>query len=111
MIGKIHRYKIISQWAIFNIWWLRITCNITTKVIGKENIPISACVIISNHQSTWESFAFQTIFTQQSWVLKRELLWIPVFGWGLALLKPINTSRYRDVFFANYFGCNVASNA
>ncbi|CAB9539002.1 Acyl-CoA:1-acyl-sn-glycerol-3-phosphate acyltransferase (EC [Bathymodiolus brooksi thiotrophic gill symbiont] len=87
------RYKIISQWAIFNIWWLRITCNITTKVIGKENIPISACVIISNHQSTWESFAFQTIFTQQSWVLKRELLWIPVFGWGLALLKPIIINR------------------
>jgi len=87
------RYKIISQWAIFNIWWLRITCNITTQVIGKENIPTSTCVIVSNHQSTWETFAFQKIFAQQTWVLKQELLWIPVFGWGLALLRPIIINR------------------
>lgn len=87
------RYKLISQWAVFNIWWLGITCNIQTKVIGSENIPNSACIIVSNHQSTWETLALQTIFPHQTWVLKQELQWIPIFGWGLALLKPIIINR------------------
>ncbi len=87
------RYAWLSNWGKFNIWWLNITCNIQTQMIGAENIPNTACVIISNHQSTWETFAFQRIFPQQTWVLKKELLWIPIFGWGLALLKPIIIDR------------------
>lgn len=88
-----NRYQILSLWGKFNLWWLGITCGIKLQVIGKENIPDKACVIISNHQSTWETFAFQAIFGHQTWVLKRELLWIPIFGWGLALLKPIIINR------------------
>ena len=87
------RQKFISQWAIFCIWWLKITVNIKTKVIGQENILHSPCIIISNHQSTWETLAFQTIFPPHTWVLKRELLWFPVFGWSLALLNPIIINR------------------
>jgi 1-acyl-sn-glycerol-3-phosphate acyltransferase len=87
------RQKFISQWAIFCIWWLKITVNIKTKVIGRENILYSPCIIISNHQSTWETLAFQTIFPPHTWVLKRELLWLPVFGWSLALLNPIIINR------------------
>ena len=88
-----YRYKIGSLWGKFNIWWLGVTCNIQSKIIGAENIPDKACVIISNHQSTWETFAFQKIFPHQTWVLKKQLLWIPIFGWGLALLKPIIINR------------------
>ena len=87
------RQKFLSQWAIFCIWWLKITLNITTKIIGQENVNKSPCVIISNHQSTWETLAFQTIFPAHTWVLKKELLWLPVFGWSLALLKPIIINR------------------
>ena len=87
------RQKFISQWAIFCIWWLKITVNIKTKVIGQEKILHSPCIIISNHQSTWETLAFQTIFPPHTWVLKRELLWLPVFGWSLALLNPIIINR------------------
>jgi 1-acyl-sn-glycerol-3-phosphate acyltransferase len=87
------RQKFLSQWAIFCIWWLKITLNITTRIIGQENINKSPCVIISNHQSTWETLAFQTIFPAHTWVLKKELLWLPVFGWSLALLKPIIINR------------------
>ena len=87
------RQKFLSQWAIFCIWWLKITLNIKTNVIGRENIINSSCIIISNHQSTWETLAFQTIFPAHTWVLKRELLWLPVFGWSLALLKPIIINR------------------
>ncbi len=88
-----YRYKILSKWSLFCIWWLKITLNIKLKVIGKENIPSKASVIVSNHQSTWETLALQTIFPHQTWVLKQELQWIPVFGWGLVLLKPIIIDR------------------
>ena len=87
------RHKFLSQWAIFCIWWLKITLNITTNIIGQENINKSPCVIISNHQSTWETLAFQSIFPAHTWVLKKELLWLPIFGWSLALLKPIIINR------------------
>ncbi len=87
------RQKFLSQWAIFCMWWLKITLNIKTKVVGRENIINSSCIIISNHQSTWETLAFQTIFPAHTWVLKRELLWLPVFGWSLALLNPIIINR------------------
>ena len=87
------RHKFLSQWAIFCIWWLKITLNITTNIIGQENLKKSPYIIISNHQSTWETLAFQTIFPAHTWVLKRELLWLPIFGWSLALLKPIIINR------------------
>ena len=87
------RQKFLSQWAIFCIWWLKVTLNITTKIIGQENVKKSPCIIISNHQSTWETLAFQTIFPAHTWVLKQELLWLPIFGWSLAMLKPIIINR------------------
>ncbi len=87
------RYQIISKWACFCIWWLRITLNIKISIKGKENIPKSASIIVSNHQSTLETLAFQTIFPAQTWVLKKELLWLPIFGWNLALLNPIIIDR------------------
>ncbi len=88
-----YRYKILSKWSLFCMWWLKITLNIKLEVIGKENIPNAPSVIVSNHQSTWETLALQTIFPHQTWVLKQELQWIPIFGWGLALLKPIIINR------------------
>ena len=88
-----YRQRFLSNWAIFCIWWLKISLNITTDVKGSENINSSPSVIISNHQSTWETLAFQTIFPAHTWVLKQELLWLPVFGWSLALLKPIVINR------------------
>ncbi len=87
------RYAILSKWSLFSLWWLRITLNIKINVIGKANIPVKAGVIMSNHQSTWETLALQTIFPHQTWVLKQELQWIPIFGWGLSLLKPITINR------------------
>ena len=87
------RYGLLSQWSNYCLFALKFFCNIKLEVIGKENIPTQPCVIISNHQSTWETLGFQQIFPLQTWVLKKELLWIPVFGWGLAMLKPIVIDR------------------
>lgn len=88
------RYAVLSQWALFVIWWLKFTCNLTYRVSGLENLQtIDNAIIFSKHQSAWETMAFQAIFPPQVWVLKRSLLLVPFFGWGLALLKPIAIDR------------------
>ena len=87
------RYKVVSQWAILNLWLLKVICGIRYEVEGRENIPDEPCIIMAKHQSTWETLALQAIFPPQVWVLKRELLWIPFFGWGLASLNPIAIDR------------------
>ncbi|HIJ22107.1 MAG: 1-acyl-sn-glycerol-3-phosphate acyltransferase [Gammaproteobacteria bacterium] len=88
------RYRVISQWAFFVIWWLKVTCKLDYKVSGLEHLnSIEAGILLSKHQSAWETMAFQSIFPPQVWVLKRSLLWVPFFGWGLALLKPIAIDR------------------
>lgn len=87
------RYKLVSQWAVFNLWLLKVICGIRYEVEGGENIPDEPCVIMCKHQSSWETLALQALFPPQVWVLKRELLWIPFFGWGLASLKPIAIDR------------------
>ena len=89
------RYSITVLWAKFVIWWLKITINLDYRIIGLEHMIKTPCVILSNHQSTWETIAFQLVFPQQVWVLKRELLYIPIFGWGLALIAPITINRAK----------------
>ncbi len=87
------RFQIVSGWARINLRWLEFICGLSFRVEGVENIPEEPAIIVSNHQSAWETLALQQIFPPHVWVLKRELLWIPVFGWGLASLKPIAIDR------------------
>lgn len=89
----ITRYRIISGWALSMLWWLRVTCGIRYRLVGAENIPSTPSIILAKHQSAWETLAFQQIFPPQVWVLKRELLWLPFFGWGLAMTSPIAINR------------------
>lgn len=87
------RYRIISVWSRWVMWAARVLCGIRYRVIGREHIPAEPCIILSKHQSAWETLAFQLIFPPQVWVLKRELLRVPFFGWGLAMLSPIAIDR------------------
>ncbi|HYG13564.1 MAG TPA: lysophospholipid acyltransferase family protein [Methylophilaceae bacterium] len=87
------RYRIISGWAHMTLCWLRLSCGIRHRVSGTEHIPATPTIILAKHQSAWETIAFQLIFPPQVWVLKRELLWIPFFGWGLAMTSPIAIDR------------------
>lgn len=89
------RYKIITSWSPFFIWWAKIICGLKYKVTGKRNLPHTPFVVLCNHQSMWETIFMQVLLPPQSSVLKRELLWIPFFGWGLALIKPISVSRNK----------------
>ncbi len=87
------RYRLISSYAHTMIWLLRVVCGIRHEVRGIRNIPKEPCVVLCKHQSAWETLALQVIFPPQAWVLKRELLWLPFFGWGLAMTSPIAIKR------------------
>ncbi|MFQ5660681.1 MAG: lysophospholipid acyltransferase family protein [Gammaproteobacteria bacterium] len=87
------RFRIIATWSVFNLWWLRVTCGVQYRVMGQENIPGGPGIIMCKHQSAWETLALQLVFPAQVWVLKRELLWIPIYGWALASMQPIAIAR------------------
>lgn len=73
--------------------WLNLACGIRVKVTGWENLPAAPFVVLSNHQSPWETYYLQRNLRPVSTILKKELLKIPVFGWGLASVKPIAIDR------------------
>ncbi len=87
------RQAFVNGYVHFILWWLGITCRLYHEIQGHEHIPTEPCIVFSKHQSTWETFALQIMFPSQIWVAKRELLWIPIFGWALALMKPIALNR------------------
>ncbi len=87
------RYRVISYWSRIALCLLRVLCGIGFEVRGREHIPATPTIILSKHQSAWETLAFQQIFPPQVWVMKRSLLMIPFFGWGLAMLRPIAIDR------------------
>ena len=89
------RYRIASGLAYSMMWLLRVICGIRMEVRGAENIPKEPCIVMCKHQSAWETFSLQTVFPPQVWVLKRELLWLPFFGWGLAVMSPIAIDRSK----------------
>jgi 1-acyl-sn-glycerol-3-phosphate acyltransferase len=87
------RYRVITTWSRLVLWGARTICRIHFRVIGADRVPPAPFIVLSKHQSAWETLAFQLIFPPQVWVVKRELLWIPFFGWGLAMLSPIAIDR------------------
>ncbi|MBA0903111.1 MAG: 1-acyl-sn-glycerol-3-phosphate acyltransferase [Candidatus Nitrotoga sp.] len=92
-LHPITRYRIISGWALTMLWLLRVVCGIRMEVRGAENIPKRPCLVLCKHQSAWETIALQKVFPPQVWVIKRELLWLPFFGWGLAMTSPVAIKR------------------
>ena len=92
------RSRIASGWAHFVMFWLRLTCNLDYQVRGQENMPDHPSIILSKHQSAWETIGLQTIFPPQVWVMKRSLLLIPFLGWAFVALAaiPIDRSAGRE---------------
>lgn len=87
------RFWVIKQWCSANVWAARVLCGIRYVVIGRENIPATSHLILSKHSSTFETVALNNIFFPISFVAKRELLWLPFFGWAFALASPITINR------------------
>lgn len=87
------RYALLGLWARFVLWWLDKTCGLRYRVEGLENVPKAPAVVLCKHQSAWETIALQRFLPPQVWLIKRELLWVPFFGWALASLGVIAIDR------------------
>jgi 1-acyl-sn-glycerol-3-phosphate acyltransferase len=96
-LSRLARYRVITGWTRIVLVLVRRLLGIDWKIEGGEHLPRQPAVILAKHQSAFETLAFQAIFPPQVHVLKRELLWIPFFGWGLALMSPIAIDRARGV--------------
>lgn len=84
---------IIRFWIAYTLWCLRVICGLNHSVEGLENIPDHGFIVMSKHGSTWETIAIQTFFRPLIWVVKRELTWIPFFGWALKAVDSIALNR------------------
>ncbi|MDR2000834.1 MAG: 1-acyl-sn-glycerol-3-phosphate acyltransferase [Zoogloeaceae bacterium] len=80
---------------------IKYVLRIDYRLIGAENIPAGPCVILSKHQSAWETIFLQYIFKWTAFVYKRELHWVPFLGWGLAIMPfvPIDRGAGKDALF------------
>ncbi len=87
------RYRFITLWSRMVIRLASAICGIRYEVHGLEHLPARPGIVLSKHQSAWETLAFQVFLPPQVWVLKRSLLRIPFFGWGLAMMNPIAIDR------------------
>jgi 1-acyl-sn-glycerol-3-phosphate acyltransferase len=87
------RIGIIKLWIEITLWTLRIFCGLKFQVEGLENIPENGFIVMSKHSSTWETIALQRFFKPMVWVVKRELTWIPFFGWALKSVNAVALNR------------------
>jgi 1-acyl-sn-glycerol-3-phosphate acyltransferase len=88
------RYWLSKQWVATLLWGARVLCGITHEIEGLENLPKDrAAIVLSKHQSAWETVAFRLFLPMHTTLLKRSLLWIPFGGWALATLRPIAIDR------------------
>jgi 1-acyl-sn-glycerol-3-phosphate acyltransferase len=86
-------YGVARSWSCVQMWVLEKLCGLSYSVEGREHIPPGAHVSMWKHSSAWETIAQASIFPPQAWVLKRELMWIPMVGWAVRCLKPIAINR------------------
>lgn len=95
------RYFWTSRWNMFVIWAAKAVCGIRYQVKGYENLPDAPVILLSKHQSAWETIFYLYFMPRPLvYVFKKELIYIPFFGWALGLLRmiPINRSKGRDAF-------------
>jgi len=82
------------SWSALVLAGLRRTCGLDYRLIGQERLPAEPCILMSNHQSAWETIALPGIIPlPQTWVLKQELMQVPFFGWALRRYRPIAIDR------------------
>ena len=86
--------RLATAWGKVNIWLQRVVCGLKVNIVGGEHLPHAGAIVMAKHQSTWETISLRGLLVpHQSWVLKKELLNIPIFGWGLKACKSIAIDR------------------
>lgn len=86
-------YDTARGWGIVTLWLAKAVCGIRYDVRGRENIPDYACVSMAKHQSAWETVFILTMLPRAVWIIKKELVWLPIIGWVLYALKSIAIDR------------------
>jgi 1-acyl-sn-glycerol-3-phosphate acyltransferase len=87
------RLKVSKIWAVISIWLLKVICKVDYIVEGRENIGDKNAIVFCKHQSTWETIFLHILIPLGRWVYKRELMFLPFFGWALACTDPIALNR------------------
>ena len=84
----------IRSYGLTSLWLLRVVCGTKVEWRGIDRLPPGACIVACKHQSLWETFSLYAVLENPTYVLKRELMWIPLFGWYMAKagLIPIDRS-------------------
>lgn len=93
IFGRAAAYRATVGWARAMVWLCRVLCGLDFSVEGQQYLPERNSVVLIKHSSAYETLVQLLLFPPQSWVLKRELMWAPFFGWGLAVLQPIAIRR------------------
>jgi len=87
------RYVIPRYWGLFECWLAKAICGMNYVVEGRENLPGVPFVSLWKHSTAWETMAQMFVVPTASWLLKREVLWIPIVGWAVSTYKPIAIDR------------------
>lgn len=87
------RFGLARLWGVVLLQALKWTCGLDYRIEGLERLPPGNHIALWKHSSSWETIAMAVIFPRQVWVLKRELLWVPVVGWGIRQLHAIAIDR------------------
>ena len=90
---RIWAIRALQIWASSSLWWLKVICTTKIEVRGRENILGGPCLVAGKHQSLWETFAVLPLFDDPCMVLKRELTFVPFFGWFCLKFKMIAVVR------------------
>ncbi len=90
--------EVAKAWGRFNLWLLRTICHVNVEWRGIEKIPRGPLLVAAKHQSAWETFALIPLFDDPTFVLKRELMWLPLFGWFMrkGRMIPVDRATGKD---------------
>lgn len=88
-----YAWRLARSWAGTVLALLRVLCGLKYRLEGAEHLPEQPAVVLMKHSSAWETIAQLILFPRQVWVMKRQLLWVPFFGWALAAFNPIAIDR------------------
>jgi 1-acyl-sn-glycerol-3-phosphate acyltransferase len=93
LFGKRPPFALARAYTQVMLKWVEWSLGITCEVSGWENVPKSTAVIMSKHQSAWETIFIESRFPPQCWIIKKELLWLPFIGWSLMAIRCIAIDR------------------
>ncbi|MFW2403451.1 MAG: lysophospholipid acyltransferase family protein [Gammaproteobacteria bacterium] len=93
VFGRHASFKVAESWVLMNLWFCKTICGLDLTIAGLENIPDTPGVLYLKHSSAYETLAQFHLVGDQTWVLKRELLWAPFFGWAVRCVHPIAIDR------------------